>query len=140
LNRWGFRLRVRPIYGSSSFVLKEASLTSLMGDIQSKFGGEKSFNDFVSSLGMLSLVVIEVIELHINGNVLSEKEKSLSKFLRWNLLKGGVFGAQISQFLNNNNGLYQLVQKPSYHYYESSDFEGKFDQMKEEIYSRIAKC
>jgi len=139
LNRWGFRLKIRPIYGVANYILKDSNYSNILNNIQAKFGGEKPFTDYVSSLAMLNIVIVEIIELHIKGGLLDDKEKELAKYLKWNLLKGGIAGTQVSQFLTQVNGSYQLANKPMYQDLETYSFDDKFDALKEEIYLRISK-
>jgi len=95
--------------------------------------------DFVTSLAILNLLTIEIIELYVRGTFLSDNEKQLKKYLKWNLFRGGIYGVEISQLLSQKNDRYYSKIEKEYQDNETYNFDEKFDALREEIYNRIAK-
>ena len=107
--------------------------------LQDKLGGEKPFADLIISMAVLNLLIIEIIELHIKGAFLSDNEKKLKKYLKWNIFKSGISGVELSQLLVQKNDIYYSRNGRQFQDLENYSFDDKFESLKEEIYLRIAK-
>jgi len=141
LNRWGFKLKIRPIYGISNYILRDNQYQNILSNIQAKVGGEKTLTNLLQSFALINLCVIEIAELHIKGTMPTENEKKVLHYLKWNLFKGGIHGVKIDEFLKQQEGgAYALTKTPHYQDFANYFFEDKFDALKEEIFGRIAKC
>ena len=139
LNCWGFKVRIKPIYRFSRYVLKNNSLNGALKEVEGRFGGKKNFKIYLSAMTLSTLVALEVAEFHIKGNFLSKEEKHLSNYLNWNIVKSGLGSVAISDFLVKKDELYHFIEPHRYVSSEDQPIDDCYDQLKEDIYSRISK-
>ena len=139
LNRWGFKVRIKPIYRFSRFMLKNSNLSGVLRDVEARFGGSKNFKIYLSAMTLSTLVALEIAEAHLKGNPLSKEEKKLNNYLNWNIIKSGLGSVAVSEFLTKKDDLYHFIEPHKYVSSEDQPIDDEYDQLKEDIYSRIAK-
>jgi len=84
-NRWGFKLKVKPVFGEPQLHLSDSSKTSLYNRLALRFGGEAQVGQWVQLLNGMSFGVSSMVQR------LAEKEgMEESSILKWHLFSGGL--------------------------------------------------
>jgi other hect domain ubiquitin protein ligase E3 len=106
LNRWGFKLTAKPIYGTKlgySFGISEQpglSGSDLLEENE-KFGNEENLCAWVDAIKILTLCSKEMISSFQNAVDCDSLESSYStnNVLKWDLLKKGLAGSKVQDFV-----------------------------------------
>ena len=98
-NRWGFRLKIRPVYGEPYVLLNDQSQVSYLGKMNLRFGGEKSLLQWVSAINILLYSVAITI-----NNTTKQRCEHDDDYLKWNILRAGLNGIDYDSLFTIKNG------------------------------------
>ena len=100
-NRWGFKLRVKPIYGEPGLFLSDNNSFAMFSKVAMRMGGEKSLIQWISTINSLAFTVSSMVS---NFLAVPEAEKSEShQYLEWQIFKGGLANLNFEEFLTKED-------------------------------------
>jgi other hect domain ubiquitin protein ligase E3 len=114
LNRWGFKIQVRPLYGLQKSQLRKTLKEGETATIMKRFKSIDNVVLWVNTMRVLSSVIIEnVLSLIGMEELRTPVEQSNSALLKWTLLKNGLVNFNMEDHLikQPSNGNLTLVNK-----------------------------
>ena len=84
-NRWGFKLKVKPVFGEPLLHLSDSSKTSLYNRLAMRFGGETQLAQWVQLLNGMSFGVSSMVQ-----RLTEKSRRDDCSILKWHLFSGGL--------------------------------------------------
>ena len=73
----------------------------------------KYLKNFISSVTILDIVITEILSLYLRGKLLTKEEKHNHDFLKWSLIKRGLRGINLNDYLTKNENGQFICKKDS---------------------------
>jgi hypothetical protein len=147
LERYGFKIKIVPVYGSKQQIWKKSLLQ--FGPV--KKGAKKSeevqalqyLSELSSSITIMNVVINEMLSVYLKGNPLMDEENKYKELLQWDLIKRGLACIKKDLYLTENDeGQYLCKTKFSKSSEGQSEGEDKsfYSSLRDEITKQLFSC
>jgi len=89
-NRWGCKVKIKPIYGESLVFLTDSQFASSLNKLSSRLGGEQQLVQWLGVMNSYASLTSLFIGALLKGKAKTKEEENQAKYLEWNLFSSGL--------------------------------------------------